>query len=204
LGEGELGPHLTQCGQGRDLPACQVSSWSVQPFGHNTPTLQTDRQTDWTDRQRTDSIGRTILQTVARKWLNRSICHFGSQLWWAERSTCSIVVVRWHQCAFTGEHIGATWRIRLNRPSVAAMRPYVKVLWPLVIKPMELDTTVTAYVSVNVSVCLSVTRMLKRLIYSRLTWFARDYRPEARHLLVIAKFCVVTATINTGLKRLLD
>jgi len=23
---GELGPHLTQCGQGRGLPACQVSS----------------------------------------------------------------------------------------------------------------------------------------------------------------------------------
>jgi len=29
-------------------------------------------------------------------------------------------------------HIGATWRIRLNRPSVAAMRSYVKLLWPLV------------------------------------------------------------------------
>ena len=64
LGEGELGPHLTQCGQGWGLPACQVSSWSVQPFGHNTPTSQTwqDRQ----DRQRSDSIGRTVLQTVAQ------------------------------------------------------------------------------------------------------------------------------------------
>jgi len=27
----------------RGLPACQVSSWSVKPFGRNTPTLQTDR-----------------------------------------------------------------------------------------------------------------------------------------------------------------
>jgi len=26
LGEGELGPHLTQCGQGQGLPARQVSS----------------------------------------------------------------------------------------------------------------------------------------------------------------------------------
>jgi len=26
---GELGPHLTQCGKGRGLPACQVSSWSI-------------------------------------------------------------------------------------------------------------------------------------------------------------------------------
>jgi len=42
LGEGELGSHLTQCGQGRGLRACQVSSWSVEPFVHNTPTLQTD------------------------------------------------------------------------------------------------------------------------------------------------------------------
>jgi len=36
--------HLTQCSRG--LPPCQVSSWSIQPFGHNTPTsqtLQTDR-----------------------------------------------------------------------------------------------------------------------------------------------------------------
>jgi len=47
FGGGGAGSHLTQCGQGRGLPACQVSSWSVQPFGHNTPTLQTDR----TDRQ---------------------------------------------------------------------------------------------------------------------------------------------------------
>jgi len=27
-----------------------------------------------------------------------------------------------------GVHIGATWHIRLNRPCVAAMRPYVKLL----------------------------------------------------------------------------
>jgi len=31
-----------------------------------------------------------------------------------------------------GVHIGNTWRIRLNRPCVAAMRPYVKLLWTLV------------------------------------------------------------------------
>ena len=45
VGEGELGPHLTQCGLGRGLPPYQVASWCIQPFGHNTPTLQTDRQT---------------------------------------------------------------------------------------------------------------------------------------------------------------
>jgi len=31
-----------------------------------------------------------------------------------------------------GVHIGATWRIRLNRPCAAAMRSYVKLLRPLV------------------------------------------------------------------------
>jgi len=30
-----------------------------------------------------------------------------------------------------GVHIGASWRIRLNRPCAAAMWPYVKLLRPL-------------------------------------------------------------------------
>jgi len=71
FGQGELGPHVTQCGQGRGLPACQVSSWSVKPFGHhNTPTLQTGQ----IDRQWSNSIGRTILQTVTQKF---------TEIWWA-------------------------------------------------------------------------------------------------------------------------
>jgi len=50
---GELGPHLTQCGRSRGLPAGEVSSWSVWPFGHNTSMShrETDRQTDRTDRE---------------------------------------------------------------------------------------------------------------------------------------------------------
>ena len=31
-----------------------------------------------------------------------------------------------------GVHIGATWRIWLNRPFASVMRPYVKLRWPLV------------------------------------------------------------------------
>jgi len=52
FGGGRLSPHLTQCGQGRGLPPYQVASWSIQPFGHNTPTLQTGQ---WSC-----SIGRTV------------------------------------------------------------------------------------------------------------------------------------------------
>jgi len=37
------GLHLTQCGLGRGLPPCQVSSWSIQPFDRIKPTLQTGR-----------------------------------------------------------------------------------------------------------------------------------------------------------------
>ena len=51
-GGAELGPHLTQCRLGRGLPPYQVASWFIQPFGHNTPTSQTDRQHR---RERTDS-----------------------------------------------------------------------------------------------------------------------------------------------------
>ena len=59
FGEGELG------GQGRGLPACQVSSWIlIRPTVWPQCTNVTDRQRD---RQRSDSIGRTVLQTVAQK-----------------------------------------------------------------------------------------------------------------------------------------
>jgi len=77
---GELSPHLTLCSQGRGVPACQVSSWSVQPFGHSARTLQTDRldrQIDRQDRQLTDSIGRTVLQRSPKNW-SRTISASGS------------------------------------------------------------------------------------------------------------------------------
>jgi len=35
LWEGNLGPHLTQCGLGRGLPPYQVASGSIQPFDKN-------------------------------------------------------------------------------------------------------------------------------------------------------------------------
>ena len=36
-----------------------------------------------------------------------------------------------------GVHISATWRIRLNRSCAAAMRPYVILLWPLVLFSLD-------------------------------------------------------------------
>jgi len=63
FGDGELCPHLTQYGQSWGLPPCQVSSWLIKLFGYNTLTSQTGQ----TDRQRSDSTGRSVLQTVAQK-----------------------------------------------------------------------------------------------------------------------------------------
>jgi len=63
-----LSPHLTQCRLGRGLPRYQVASWSIQPFGHNTPTLQTD-STGQTDRQVNGPVayGKPLLVTVSQK-----------------------------------------------------------------------------------------------------------------------------------------
>ena len=41
----------------------------------------------------------------------------------------AMVTIFWH--SVYGVHTGATWRIWLKRPCVAAMRPYLKLLWPL-------------------------------------------------------------------------
>jgi len=38
LGEGELGPRLTQCGQARSLPTYRVASWILYPSSHLTTT----------------------------------------------------------------------------------------------------------------------------------------------------------------------
>jgi len=55
----------------------------------------------------------------------RQLCKNGRRdrdaIWVADSGRPQEVCVTWG-------HIGATWRIRLNRPCAAAMRPYVKLL----------------------------------------------------------------------------
>ena len=70
-----------------------VASWSIQPFGHNAPTLQIDR---------TDNGPTTHLQTVAQKCLNGSICRLSCGLGCSEGSTL----------ASRGEY---DWTVRLPR-----------------------------------------------------------------------------------------
>jgi len=59
--------------------------------------------------------GQAIWWRHSQFWGSKGCCH-GNHFW----------------LSIYGVHIGATWRIRLNHPCVAAMRPYVKLLWPLV------------------------------------------------------------------------
>jgi len=54
-----------------------------------------------------------------------------------------------------GVHIGATWRIWLNCPCAAAMRPYVKLLWPLVTIITSAKEVMFSLLFVCLSVCLS-------------------------------------------------
>jgi len=59
-----------------------------------------------------------ILRVIYSNWLNRG------QHWYSADADWGVL---------HGVHTGATWQIRLNRPCVAARRPDVKLLWPVVL-----------------------------------------------------------------------
>jgi len=79
---------------------------------------------------------------------------FWSWTWVDQRNTSSVIFTRWHQCALPWGYIGATWRIQLYHLSVAAMQPYFKLLWPLVIIIIRLHHS-TTYVGVAYCYCPS-------------------------------------------------
>ena len=60
--------------------------------------------TSVTDRtgERSDSIWRTVIQTVAQKWLNRSRCHLGCGFGWTQE-TCVTRDAHWRYLANTIE-----------------------------------------------------------------------------------------------------
>jgi len=108
LGKRELGPYVTQCGQGQGLPACQVSSWFIQPFGHSTPTSHTG-QTYRTGQRESDSIGRTGLQMVAQKprWTVKMVRFF-----WASWLFCFLFLhyfFVWFCVADKAGYLSAFW-----------------------------------------------------------------------------------------------
>jgi len=100
---------------------------------------------------------------------------------WANGSTSSIVFIRWHQCALPwghigalmGGHIDATWGIRLNHLCVAAMRPYVKLLWPLVIITMHrLEWHCCKYDAWVLYIVLSSDGLICcSIVLQKLTWY---------------------------------
>jgi len=91
------------------------SSWVREIFGKGAPIIKYSDFLPW----------------AVQKWLNLSICHLGCGLEWAKECTSSFVFTSWCQCALMGGHIDTTWRLWLNCPCAAAMRPYVKLLLPL-------------------------------------------------------------------------
>jgi len=86
FGGGELGPHLTQCGT---MPTCMPSFILIRQTVWPQYTEVTDRQTD---RQRSDSIGRTVLQTVAQKTI------YCTHLWYPSFGTVYIFLTCCQSC----------------------------------------------------------------------------------------------------------
>jgi len=81
---------------------------------------------------------RYFLPLAVQKRLNRSICHLGCGLKWAEGCTNSIVFASWRQCALTGGHIAVTCQITLNHLSMAVMRLMLNYFDHLL--PLEMPT----------------------------------------------------------------
>jgi len=81
--------------------------------------------------------GQLLMEWTCRAWPTTPCCELcknGWTNWFAIWVVDSGGPKEAHvQSYLPGGTIGATWQIRLNRPSAAAMRPYVKLLWPLVI-----------------------------------------------------------------------
>ena len=63
-------------------PTCMPSFILIRQTVWPQYTNVTDRQTDRQDRQRTDSIGRTVLQTVAQKFREAKTCDFYAHRSW--------------------------------------------------------------------------------------------------------------------------
>jgi len=77
FGEAELGPHLTQCGQGRGYLCAKFHLDPSNRLATVHQCYRQERQTEQTDRQTgqwSGSIGRTVLQMVAQKRVWRSHC----------------------------------------------------------------------------------------------------------------------------------
>ena len=127
---GELDPHLTQCGWGQGLPACQVSSWSIQPFGHNTPMSQTDRR----DRQDRETERQTDRTTVRQHRAN-SFTNGRPKIGLSIGSHLSAYKVPW------------TWKaqaaIRKSSRSFGLIEPSTRSSWTLAqtVKPKNMSSS---------------------------------------------------------------
>ena len=110
------------------------------------------------------------------------------------RIPCTYGRLSWQQVLALNEvHIGATWRIRLNPPCAAAMRPYVKLLWPLVLNIAYIHTYIhTADVSFrHVHYHYQYSYLLSfpepPSLYMTLKWFSPFTHPTSTEALITYK-----------------
>jgi len=74
---------------------------------------------------------RKQMRPIVTDGVASSVCHELCENGWTNRNAVWAVGPRKHVLGRV--QFGATWRIRFSRPCAAAMRPYVKLLWPHVI-----------------------------------------------------------------------
>jgi len=97
-----------------------------------------------------------------------------------------------------GVHICANWRIRLNRPYAVAMRPYVKLLWSLVVAAWYADRDTSFAVFLSISVLFFNWRLQNCTYVARITDAPKCrtdhsrfiYCPESAATTFCCNFCI--------------
>ena len=83
-----------------------------QPWGSRSPI----RRGNFEAERGSPSIGTLWHELCKNGWTDRDV------IWDVDPGGSNVL---------DGVHIGATWRIRLNRPCASAMWPFCQLLWPL-------------------------------------------------------------------------
>jgi len=114
FGEGELGPHLAQCGLGWDLPSCQVVSWSTQPSSHNRHGPKIGGSAPFSGR---GELGPHLTQC----WFGLGFSLYQVASWsiqsWAENwGLCPLLgrgswVPIWHSVTWVEAYLPAKWHL---------------------------------------------------------------------------------------------
>ena len=136
LGEGELGPHLTQCGRGRGIPLRLVSSWANDPSNRLATIYQRHRQAGQTDNRHTVNCliasGEPFYKRSPKNGKNR--CRISGPWLWSGRKAALYWKTEKHKTRFgtLRRNLGAISRIflvwvRTVAPDLAYITGFIQI-----------------------------------------------------------------------------